>query len=133
MTEDELLALADRVEGRSSEYDPALCDAIHSVLPEPKCIQPPNYCASIDAAMTLVPEGWSVALNGHPPEPGERGTNCAEVFRLGEIVHTAKGILRPYAPGGYPREAIQCATPALALCAAALKVRATQASKDTTV
>lgn len=52
-----LLKLAERLEHASGEYDPLLCSDIHDVLPEPKCVQPPNYCASLDAAMRLVPEG----------------------------------------------------------------------------
>jgi hypothetical protein len=57
-----LIELAERVEASDGEYDPALCSEIHDVLAEPKCVQPPNYCASLDAALTLRPEGWFLQL-----------------------------------------------------------------------
>src|SRR5688572_1658024 len=61
------------------------------------------YTASLDAAMTLMPEGWlwqvNLWANGASAE-------CASV--------------KPYEPCGR----YQAATPALALCAAALRARA---------
>lgn len=71
----------------------------------------PAYTASLDAAMTLVPEGmiWG-AVNSTlaKPEKAERGTGF-----VGK-------------PGQTTNEASQseAATPALALCAAALRARA---------
>jgi hypothetical protein len=64
----------------------------------------PRYTASLDAAMTLVPEGLSVKLYAHP------GESHADVYSL----HPSKGLLG---------EGEQAATPALALCAAALRAR----------
>lgn len=102
---DKLEALAARCEAAGGEYDPDLCAAIHDVLLEPKCIQPPNYCRSVDAALTLVPDGWRMSLS--------------DVVSPG--FHAA---LMEYA--GHSEAFARAATPALALCAAALRARATQ-------
>lgn len=64
----------------------------------------PAYTASLDAAMTLVPEGWGVMLN-----MSENGLHAqARVFRS----H----------PANFQSDN-EAATPALALCAAALKAQ----------
>lgn len=66
-------------------------------------INPPLFTASLDAAMTLVPEGWSVALHSHYDEQSRASVyleNNHATFRY-------------------------AATPALALTAAALRARAT--------
>lgn len=94
-----LLKLAERLEHASGEYDPLLCSDIHDVLPEPKCVQPPNYCASLDAAETLVPE------------------YCKDVWSL-------IGGTKWQALVGLDDYQADAATPALALCAAALRARA---------
>jgi hypothetical protein len=79
------------------------------------------YTASLDAALTLVPEGWSVKLYAHPD-----GECHAEVYRLGEIIEAGDGtLMRPYAAGCFPQEAGPSATPALALAAACLRARST--------
>ena len=68
----------------------------------------PTYTASLDAAMTLVPEGWSfeVRCSG----TGDRGQASA---------------WNPMkAPGHEEVRVMGCATPALALTAAALRARA---------
>lgn len=87
--------LGDQWCNRLFNYDPARCWS-ESWLPVP------HFTASLDAALTLVPEGWVVRLifdqGGH--------ARCY-VNRQGSI-HT-------------PRQA---PTPALALCAAALRARA---------
>ena len=67
----------------------------------------PHYTTSIDAALTLVPEGWHWTIEG--PDPLKR--------------------VSPYALLGLPglREADgRAATPALALCIAALRAREAQ-------
>ena len=70
-----LVELALRVE-RIADFDTQeavdLNKALHDLLPEPKCVQPPNYLRSIDAAMSLVPEGWAICT-GHGVE-GEQGS-----------------------------------------------------------
>lgn len=60
------------------------------------------YTASLDAALTLVPEGWEWQIGGDvPSESGE-----AHVFGKGDDIHTAF-----------------VDSPAIALCIAALKAR----------
>ena len=72
----------------------------------------PAYSASIDAAMTLVPEGMLYALaNAHVDDP--RGEHS---------VGKGSAIVGP--PMMRDGEPTQAATAALALCAAALKARA---------
>jgi hypothetical protein len=72
----------------------------------------PRLTASIDAAMTLVPEGW--VLQPGLSEYNQRSWYCGlrSERGAGGRFHTASK-----AP---------CATPALALCAAALRARAAQ-------
>ena len=72
----------------------------------------PAYTASIDAAMTLVPEGWGWNIS----QPNARAL--------------ASGLLKKRTPcsgevqnGCEDRYAVAGATPALALCAAALRAR----------
>lgn len=66
----------------------------------------PDYTASIDSALTLVPEGCAASM-----EPGLAGVWYANVFRVGP----------------YMTRRLQChsaaATPALAICIATLKAR----------
>ena len=64
----------------------------------------PDYTASIDAAMTLVPEGWQMIDGQDVPERSFRRLTLN------------KGGFSPYFQG-------LAATPALALCAAALRAR----------
>lgn len=77
----------------------------------------PNYTASLDAALMLVPEGWRVSRLGEQQESDDRGEyvggwwTCLH-WPLGGIVHNLK-----WGKG---------VTPALALCAAALRARAAQ-------
>lgn len=70
---------------------------------------PPKWTASIDAAMTLVPEGWMWSIASGGPEEG------LWAF-LTTIEEPCKDV------------ACHAATPALALCAAALLAR--EASND---
>jgi hypothetical protein len=69
----------------------------------------PAYTASLDAAITLVPEGWHWALRKMP-----LGTYLSSQFII-----APNGSDRPYVPDTL----VQCeaATPALALTAAALR------------
>jgi hypothetical protein len=60
----------------------------------------PEYTASLDAALTLVPEGWAWELS-HNSAPG--------------------GYAKVYQELGYEQASSAAATPALALCAAALR------------
>ncbi len=75
-------------------------------------VSAPNYTASLDAAMTLVPEGFSVKLYAHPGE-------ChADVYSVGDIVETDNGLTRPLLCMAESERAL---TPALALAAASLR------------
>lgn len=104
-----LLALAERCENAAADYDPQLCSDVHDALPEPKCVQPPNYCRSVDAATVLVPEDafWDAGVY-------DWGGGVASVN-----VRRADGTL---ISGACP--AVEAATPALALTAAALRAHA---------
>jgi hypothetical protein len=70
----------------------------------------PAYTASIDAAMSLVPEGWRFEVTTTGFKPGASIVSPKGTFTNGG--------------GAY------AATPALALCAAALRARASQDSKS---
>lgn len=65
----------------------------------------PSPTASLDAALTLVPEGWDWCLSRGTGEPAVASMSPAD---------------RVSGP------CVTCATPALALCAAALRARATK-------
>jgi hypothetical protein len=113
VTDNTLIALAERCEaatGPDREVDEAIYDAFvtltgtppyvcHMLFGKPRCTDspPPYFTASIDAAMTLVDDAswWRV----------DRGAT-------GDCYARVNGIL------------CQAATPALALCAAALRARA---------
>lgn len=65
----------------------------------------PSYTASIDAALTLMEKGWHWALGWNGPDSGHPNAT-ASVFTTSGAMEKGAG-----------------ATPALALCAAALKAR----------
>lgn len=76
---------------------------------------PPDYTTSLDAALTLVPEGWKPSMIAWQSEE----LRWDPPFRVSASVVTAKQISNSH-PGYAKGEA---ATPALALCAAALRAR----------
>ena len=107
-----LAASCEQARGPDRELDAAICKALGWKTWERTDGKPweaqniergwfnmPAFTASLDAAMTLVPEGWSVALHAH-----SENENRACVY-YGLAAETFS-----YA-----------ATPALALCAAALR------------
>lgn len=118
MTREHLIALAERceqAEGPSYELDREIMFAmmpdsvkkqrmIDGIVSAP---WPAKYTASIDAALTLVPEGWSVLCAWNPTG------RCKCDLSDGPM----DGRSRRWV-GAEPS-----ATPALALCAAALKAR----------
>jgi hypothetical protein len=130
MDKDELVRLAERCEaatGPDREVDAAIATALglphgretgwcnkengdYYVIDECAKI----YTASLDAAMTLVPEGCSFRLYSHGDE------NHADVFQLGEITDNGVTLDRITTELG---EAEMCKTPALAVCVAALYAR----------
>jgi len=118
MTEsEELNALADRceLEGPSRALDADIHEALNTI-PGTSWVAgspswQPYYTTSLDAAVTLVPEGWDVSLYWGVPylKP------CAQ---LETEAMRAKH---------QPPESADASTIALALCAAALRARATAA------
>lgn len=82
--------------------------------PKPVDAPVPDYTGSIDAALTLVPEGWSWGLS-HESERSD-GRTFASVRRYWS---------------SFDRDHFcWAATPALALCAAALRARAAEKTDD---
>jgi hypothetical protein len=110
-----LRALADRCahEGPSYALDQAIAEAID--LPNGFL---PNYTASIDAALTLVPDGDDVFWRlGHDGGGADPGAFKAQVL-VCRLAHPAEGFVAV------------ADRPALALCAAALRARAALADGD---
>lgn len=112
MDKDALLALADRVEaltGPDREVDAAIWCELNGEM----AVLTPNlsyYTASLDAAMTLVPEGWGWSLYSayEKYEDGLQPFRCA----LSAMPRQHIGTNGNSAP--------------LAVCAAALRARANQ-------
>mgnify|MGYP003393035213 CR=1 FL=1 len=77
----------------------------------------PPYTTSIDAALTLVPEGWTGHLMWQSVAPGAKALNMADCWflRHGHPIDAAKEDIRN----------VIGATPAIALYIAALKARST--------
>ena len=132
-----LLALADRVEkasGPDRELDAAVCVAALGMFEEGGSVgftgrgdmrPPPNFTASIDAALSLVPDGWRV--------------NSADWSIPGRYRWMLKGPCLKRVPnddGGWDAGddwyvgAASRGTPALALTAAALRALAQEAPSD---
>lgn len=100
-----LIELADAIERLTdleTAYAVSLNDMLHDLLPEPKCVQPPNYLASIDAALTLVPDGWAIEISV-------------------DFVGGARATLFPQGNAYYGQVKALAATAALALCVSALR------------
>ena len=124
MTRSELLALAARVDvatGADRMIDEAISPALGWLAPKPPLRSwrtpqgyrasdgVPRYTASLDAALTLVPEGWDWAVT---KGFGESALAAASPANSVATVET------------------QAATPALALTAAALRARAEEAPHE---
>lgn len=113
--------LAAKIEGLEDFETPeavAINNALHDLLPEPKCVQPPNYLRSIDAAMQLVPDGahWGMGHDNTGPLAGWAWVRVKGKDGWQEL-HSPLRMGFNYA-GPFP------AAPSLALCAAALRARA---------
>lgn len=105
---DDLQRLVERIEG-ASEGSALLDHAIgYALFPERESW--PLYTTSLDAALTLVPEGVNIGLH-----IDHNGNDCAWSSR---------------AVGWQPQVTAGCVTPALALCAAALRARINQDSDN---
>lgn len=100
MTREELIAALETATEPHWTYNGDIVDVLGLEKPDdvPPWQWPPAYTASIDAALTLVPNGemWAVGVD-------EDGKGCADMPRHCLLVH---------AP-----------TPALALCIAAIKAQ----------
>ena len=87
----------------------------------------PNYTASLDAALTLVPEGWGWNV-GSPFAPSEalegRSRPWADIWLRGEEEIYLPGAAAVTDSPGWNH--FNAATPAIALCMAALRARAAQ-------
>ena len=110
--------LAERVEavgGADRGLDRAIWLSLGNVEPDAWNMSPaPTYTASIDAAMTLVPEGlteWEIGRSTRDPRFGQ--------YQARICLLTAEQ--DPEELG--PQAIANGATPALALCAAALRAR----------
>lgn len=103
-TPTDLSVLAERCENLEPDWGEIhrLNDDIHAITPDPKTIIPPDYCRSLDAALTLVPEGFTTGIFTNFGDGGCKAFVGIEVARA--------------------------ATPALALCAAALRARSQENS-----
>lgn len=115
MTPEELNALADRVErleGSDLKTDILIEQACVPPTGQPKKWLALRYTASIDAAMTLVPEGYDWSLDNFDGEFGKPSAWVHARRSAAEIVP------------------VTGATPALALCSAALRARAALASEN---
>lgn len=112
MTDDLIARLEAATEG-SRELDGAIYETVTGVRitgPRDKeWLVVPFYTTSLDAALTLVPEGLCWGLNTHPED---------EIFNPGGAQAFVSDMLED---GIYAHA--DAATPALALCIAALKAR----------
>lgn len=77
----------------------------------------PRYTASLDAALTLVPDGWEwkVSNRASAPHAGRA------YIHNGELINIGGGLTRN---PRYRGQEVTAATPAIAICIAALKARA---------
>lgn len=82
--------------------------------------RPRDYTSDIDAALTLIPDGWQWQISNRAP-----GSHAGRAYLNNrELINVGAGGLTPNAQ--YRGEEVTAATPALALCIAALKARAAQ-------
>ena len=115
-----LLELAERCEaatGPDCVLD-AMIDMALNLTPNEA--ESPPLTASLDAAMTLVPEGWVV---GNVQESNPR-TEWVVELRRGHLTSYDKVIFSNHEPGRL------CKSLALAFCAAALRARASQGDSN---
>ena len=103
----------------------AVCDALHDLMPEPKCVQPPNYLKSIDAAMKLVPDGWHRQMRDADRDQDETGTLWILESPDYESVIWGKGENWITDELSGSRSIVWHNEPAIGLCIAALKARNT--------
>jgi len=99
------MTLIERLEALSGPNFAVEQEIVRIINPQAtRLTMPPAYTASIDAAMTLVPEGWGRMFN-----QSENGLHCNVCLAR-----------------SYPTNAVvysEAATPAIALCIASLRAR----------
>ena len=124
MTREELIAALEAATEGAWELDAQIADVLNLRLPAgiPSWEWPPRYTASLDAALTLVPDIEA------PMSPAGRWPATVDIRRQ----DNGTGWVSIRATDATPDEADDelCveaggATPAIALCIAALKARAT--------
>jgi hypothetical protein len=110
----ELAARCEAAEGPDRELDIEICRMLYREagvnVSDDFRPDADEYTASLDDAMGLVPEGWPRTVTDNQGLLGMGGYAAVTANPAGEIVKFTS----------------QAATPALALCAAALKARAAQ-------
>jgi len=116
MTAPDLLTRLEKATGPDRELDEALAEIAEWDPDEHHGEDLPHYTASIDAALTLVPEGWQWQISTRAPEPH---AGRAYVHN-GELQMTGAGMARNPA---YRAAETTAPTPAIALCIAALRAR----------
>lgn len=118
----ELIERVERASGPDREIDLAIARVMGTIVLQRNFSDTGNhetthweYTASIDAAMTLVPEGWKLRqMNFSAPCADDRKWHLSLYGgSVGEDCFVGRG-----------------ATPALALCAAALKARTPAATSE---
>jgi len=104
----EIAKHCEEAAGPDRSIDGMIAIAVGATMPDDPAGWPPRYTASIDAALTLVPKGFASAV----------GTMAFE-----------GSLSKPWGcywePNGTPHT-FEAATPALALCAAALRAAPAQ-------
>lgn len=112
-----LASMVEALDGPDRKLDLEIVAIVRAGMRHPDFIAPPAYTESLDAAMTLVPEGWAVERAGwHSILEPYAG------FELWQFTECDDGAWRH---GGDDAIATGNAiTPALALTAAALRSRA---------
>ena len=122
-----LTELADRVEaltGPCRKVDLAIVAIVKAGMRSPWFIAPPSFTGSLDAAMALVPEGWAVEqLSMWPAHPDGDELSQSRCNLLQLQFGSWRNGQRPYSYGGSTQVKSRATTPALALCAAALRAR----------
>lgn len=131
----ELIERLTAATGPSRELDEAIFEAAHgrqrrrSTFEQYEPSEPlPDYTASLDSALTLVPKGWTTQIYG-----GGWLRDWTVTIRSPDIKYRRSGggqggpddyVLIPIE--GQDASGIQCKTAALALCIAALRAREQQ-------
>ena len=114
---EDLIQRLEKAEGPSYVLDCAIGEFVRASMryQHPGSMNPtyPPYTASLDAAVGLVPEGWSLHMNQH--DGGEWSAELREGYAT-SYGHVALAFKHPTLP--------------LALCIAALKARKAAQSQD---